>query len=155
MFSLLERQGLCRAWFMLVVLRASVSLAGPGELRLEAQLLWGTDTQQPPGFPYQPAAPLIATKLRNMPFKWKHFYEVNRATFNLSPRAMRRVQLSAPCSLEIKNLGASRIEARLYGRKKLVNTIKQALSDGELAVIGGDDKGENAWLVILRIVDPK
>ncbi len=113
---------------MLVVLKASASLAGPGELRLEAQLLWGTDTQQPPGFPYQPAAPLIATKLRNMPFKWKHFYEVNRATFNLSPRAMRRVQLSAPCSLEIKNLGA---------------------------VIGGDDKGENAWLVILRVVDPK
>jgi hypothetical protein len=155
MFSLLERHGLWRAWFMLVVLKASVSLAGPGELRLEAQLLWGTDTQQPPGFAYQPAAPLIATKLRKMPFKWKHFYEVNRATFNLSPRAMRRVQLSAPCSLEIKNLGASRIEARLYGRKKLVNTIKQALSDGELAVIGGDDKGENAWLVILRIVDPK
>ena len=62
MFALLERQGLWRAWFMLVVLRASVSLAGPGELKLEAQLLWGTDTQQPPGFPYQPAAPLIATK---------------------------------------------------------------------------------------------
>jgi len=53
MFALLERKRLWRAWFMLMVLRASVSLAGPGELRLEAQLLWGTDTQQPPGFPYQ------------------------------------------------------------------------------------------------------
>ncbi len=140
---------------MLVVLKASVSLAGPGELKLEAQLLWGTDTPQPAGFSYQPAAPLIASKLRKMPFKWKQFYEVNRATFTLAPRAVRRVQLSAPCSLEIRNLGASRIEAKLYGQKKLVNTTKQALAEGDLAVIGGDDKGENAWLVILRSVDSK
>jgi len=155
MFALLERKRLWRAWFMLMVLRASVSLCGAGELRLKLSCSGGRTRSSRPASAYHRTAPLIATKLRNMPFKWKHFYEVNSRDLHSLAASHEARSVKRALFAGDQKSRASRIEARLYGRKKLVNTIKQALSDGELAVIGGDDKGENAWLVILRIVDPK
>src|SRR5437660_1009671 len=67
-----------RAWPLLLLLGTSRGEAPPAELKLEAQLIWVTDHEQTPNSKFKPAESAIAQRLGHSPFRWKHFYEINR-----------------------------------------------------------------------------
>ena len=136
--------------FGAIALAADTSAAQSGRMELEAQLILVTDRPQSSHPRYKAVEPAIAARLRHMPFRWKHFYEVNRVVFTVSLTEPKMIQLSRPYRLAVKGLGPSGIEVSLFGQTKLVNTTKQPLSSGELLIMGADDKGTNTWLVVVR-----
>ena len=66
--------------------------AQAAELKLQTQLIWGTDDSKPPeGKDYKPVEPVILKKLKELPLKWKNYFEVKRTDFTVtsSPFAVR------------------------------------------------------------------
>jgi multidrug efflux pump subunit AcrA (membrane-fusion protein) len=59
--------------------------------------------------------------------------------------------MSAKCEVEVENQGDSQVEVKLFGEGKMVVRKRQALKAGELLVLAGDDKDNNAWFVILTL----
>src|SRR5215831_13234900 len=95
-------------WFCggLFLLTCISGLAQSAEMKLRAYLVWGTDDTKPPeGKNYKPVETDIDKKLKNLPLRYKHYYEVNRTNFNLAPAGIRKVPVSERCELEVKSIG--------------------------------------------------
>src|SRR3989442_205067 len=87
-------------------------------LKVEAQLIWGTnDDQAPPDANYREVEPKLRKKLLAV-FKWKNYFEVVRKALNVPPNKTQRVKLSPKCEVEVTNFGNSNIEAKLFGEGK-------------------------------------
>ena len=122
-----------------------------GELKLQTQLLWGTDDIKPPeGKDYKPVQPEIEKKLKELPLKWKHYFEVRRTDFTVTPAVLKKVPLSEKCELDVFNPTNSTLEVSLIGKGKEVVKRTQALPKGEILVLGGNAPNATAWLVILK-----
>jgi hypothetical protein len=127
--------------------------AETGDMTIEAQLIWGTnDTKPDPKL--KPSDSKLAEKLKHSPFKWDHYFEMNRQTFKLKLNEEKTVTLSRNCQVSITNLGNEQVKFQLYGKGVLANTTTQALPKGQLLVTGGDAENSTAWFVVLRQVDP-
>src|SRR5437867_2390029 len=89
-------------------------------LKVEAQLVWGTnDDQAPPGANYQEVEPKLRKKLLAV-FKWKNYFEVERKALTVPLNKTQRVKLSSKCEVEVTNFGNSNIEAKLFGEGKFM-----------------------------------
>jgi hypothetical protein len=119
-------------------------------MKLEAVLVWGTDGAKPPDRDLKDLEPGLAKKLDKMHFKWKNYFEVSRKTATVAAQATKQISMSERCSLEIKNLGGDRIETKHFGQGKQVLRRVDSLPQGETVILAGDDKNDNAWLIILR-----
>ena len=121
------------------------------ELKLQTQLVWGTDDTKPPeGKSYTPVEPAIEKKLRELPLKWKYYFEVKRTDFTLAPTTTKKVPLSEKCELNVIHQNNSTLEVSLIGKGKEVVKRTQALPKGEILVLGGNAPNATAWLVILK-----
>jgi len=136
---------------------AAIFLAGPvpdsciaAELELEAQLIWGTNDAKSPDPAHKPVAQDVANKLKSLPFKWEHYFEVTRKRFKVPESGVHSETMSKDCEIRVKNLGNSVVELSLVGRGENVGKITQALPKGELLVIGGNAPNFTAWFVVLR-----
>ena len=128
--------------------------AQAAELKLQTQLVWGTDDSKPPeGKDYKPVEPAIQKKLKELPLKWKNYFEVKRTDFAVTPTVMKKVPLSEKCELNVLNPANSVLEVSLLGKGKEVVKRTQALPKGEILVLGGNAPNATAWLVILKRVD--
>ncbi len=136
-----------------VLLTAHTALCAQGELKLEAQLIWGTNEAQSPDPNHKPVEPEVREKLRGLPFKWTNYFEVNRVQFAVAVGRTNRVAMSKECEIVVKNLGNAVIEVTLFGKGERVGTITQALPKGELLVTGGNAPNFTAWFVVLRQTD--
>jgi hypothetical protein len=136
---------------------AATALGAPApDLHLQAQLLWAGDGAQPPeGKNYKPVEPAISKKLKDLPLKWKSYFEVSRTNFVVGSDVLRKVAVSAKCELEVKTQGDSRVEVSLIGKGKEVIKRTQSLPEGEILVLGGNAPNDTCWLVILRQVPRK
>jgi len=141
----------CFRWVtaLLLLLLAAPSLRA-AEMKLEAQLIWGTNDEKSPNPRHKEVDPVIEKKLRHLPFRWKNYFEVTRKTLHVDRDASEKITLSKECDLEVKNLGDNLLEVSLYGKGKLVSRIKQKLPEGELLVTGGNAENLTAWFVVLR-----
>ena len=81
--------------------------------------------------------------------KWKNYFEVNRQNLTVSIATAKKVKMSDHCEIEVQNLGNSSIEAKLYGKGKMVVKKTQKIKPGELLIFAGDDKNDTAWFVVL------
>ena len=133
----------------------SIPASPEGDLNLEALLVWGTNDENSPNPAHKPVEPALDRKLSKSPYKWKHYFEVNRQRATIAPNASKKIAMSDKCSLEVKNVGDSRIEVKLYGEGKQVCRQVEALPPGDTLILGGDAKNDTAWLVILKRVSPK
>jgi len=124
------------------------ALAAKGDLHVQAQLVWGTDGDKPPDPGVKRLDEATRKKLGSV-FKWKNYFEVDRQNFKVALSAKNRVRLSPKCEVEVENLGDSQVEVKLIGEGKLVVKKKQVLKAGELLILAGDDKNQNAWFVII------
>ena len=137
----------CAVAFLLC---ATALAAGAGELKLEAQLIWGTTNSVSPNPNHKPAQKDVERKLQEQPFKWKHYFEVNRVTFAVADGEQKGVPVSKSCSIQVKNLGRQKVEVTLIGKGKEAGKITQALPKGELLVVGGNAENATAWFVVLK-----
>jgi hypothetical protein len=124
-----------------------------GELKLEAQVIWGTNDATSPDPKHKPAEAEVARKLKSQPFKWKNYFEVNRKTFSVAQDETKKVPMSKECELQVKNLGKQQVEVTLIGKGKSTGKITQALPKRELLVTGGNAANSTSWFVVLRQVD--
>jgi hypothetical protein len=132
---------------------ATLPPAGAAETngtRLTAVLVWGTNGEKPPGQELKPISPELGKRLRRI-FKWKDYFEITRKTIATRTGSAVNTEMSRECRLEITHFKGDEYQIRLFGRGVLVVTKRQNISPGETVVLGGDDKNDNAWFVVLSL----
>jgi hypothetical protein len=82
--------------------------------------------------------------------KWKNYFEVTQKSLLVPSKSTQLLRLSPKCEIEVKSLGNSSIKIRLIGEGKCVNTRTETVTPGKLIVIGGEDKNDTAWFVVLK-----
>jgi|CZKM01.1.fsa_nt_gi hypothetical protein len=138
----------------LVLLACAEIRMQAADMKFQAFLLWGTDDNKPPeGKAYKPVDPEISKKLKDLPLKWAHWFEVNQVAFAVSPGATKEVPISEKCQLNVKQLAGPEVEVSLVGKGKEVVKRKQSLPKGEMLVLGGNAPNSTAWLVLLKRIE--
>jgi hypothetical protein len=132
---------------------AGPSRSSAADLRLEAQLIWGTNDAKSPDPNHKPVEPDVAKKLKTLPFRWANYFEVTRKQFRVPESGVRSETMSKECDIRVKNLGKSVVEFSLMGHGEHVGKITQALPMGELLVTGGNAPNLTAWFVVLKQTD--
>ena len=144
-----------RAWVVVGLLVSGLGLADvlAADLKIEAQLVWGTADAKSPNPQHKPVEADILKKLRELPLKWSHYFEVTRKQVALPAKATRKFELGR-CDIEITSLGGLDVEVTLLatGGKKIVKRT-QAFPKGEILVLGGNAPNSTAWLAILKRID--
>jgi hypothetical protein len=140
----------------LVLLGWAASPTGlAAERHLEAQLLWATDDAKSPNPNHKPVDAALEKKLKSIPLKYKHYFEVKRQAFTINDQAYSKVEMSKHCYIEVKDKGETRVTVKLYGEGKFVKRLDGPLPKGETVAIAGDDKNGTAWLVVVYSCEPK
>ena len=138
-------------WFCLLLLSAGAARAAE-PLRVEALLIWGTDEAQSPNPAHKPIDPVLAARLNKSPYRWRHYFEVNRLAVAIPLNQTHKdIVMSQKCRLDIKNLGNDWAEIKLYGNGRLVSTHKEKLP----LLLAGDAKNNTAWMVLIRKAPPE
>lgn len=127
------------------------SSQSPGrDMKLQAQLIWGTNIPKSPDASHKPAEADVQRKLKSLPFRWDNYFEVNHQHFTVAKNADNKVAMSKDCEVSVKNLGNSVVEVSLFGKGQRVSKITQALPKGEMLVTGGNAPSSNGWFVVLK-----
>jgi len=122
------------------------------DMKLEAQLLWGTDDAKSPNPKHKPIDANLKKKLKQL-LKWSNYFEETRKRLDVPLGATRRLALSDMCEIEVKNIDGNRVEVTHFGRGKKVGTRIQPLPKGETLVLGGNAPDATAWLIVLHQVE--
>lgn len=121
------------------------------DLKLEAQLVWGTNEKFSPNREHKPVSPEVKKKLQDLPLKWSNYFEVQRVLFRVPASGSTNIALGK-CELAITNLGSSNVSVTQISKGKRLGTRIQALPRGETLILGGNAPGESSWLgVIYRL----
>ena len=139
-----------RLGFVALLFVATLGAAAAAERKMEARLIWGTNEDKSPNPNHKLLDGELAKKLRDMPLKWKNYFEVNRQVFAINDRVYTNIVMSKKCSIEVKDKGANNVTVKLHGDGKQVNRVDKPLPKGEVLTIGGDAKDNNAWFITLR-----
>lgn len=141
-------------FFTIFLLALTVPAVAHGEekgVKLQAQLVWGTDQPKPAGKNLKDIGAPLSEKLRRV-FKWKNYFEVSRQIIALPKQAGQRIKMSPKCELEFSQCGPDALEIKLFGEGKLVVKKRQPLVHGEPIVLAGDDKNDTAWFVVVQSI---
>jgi len=150
---LFGRSFLIGSLLIIGVLAGAQTRLHAADMKLEAQLLWGTDDAKSPNPKHKPVEADLKKKLKQLPLKWSNYFEETRKTFTVPQGDARRIILSDLCEIEVKNLDGSKVDVIQFGRGKKVFTRTQALPKGEMLVLGGNAPDATAWLVVLRQIE--
>ena len=132
---------------------ASCAGAQAGEMKLEAQLIWGTNDEKSPDPKHKSVDPKVEKRLKKLPFKWQHYFEVNRKQFVVAQGETQKIALSKDCEVKVRNAGNNSVELQIFGKGECVGKISQALPKDELLVTGGNAANFTSWFVVLRQAD--
>lgn len=130
------------------------------ELKLQAQLVWGTDGGRPEGQDMRELDASIREKfMRHL--RWKNYYVVRSAVADVSKGDLKRMELSKRCSVDVQREDKE-IVIRIYSLRdgseprvlKTDRIPEERLRAGHAIVFGGDSKDnwEDAWFVVLTAV---
>jgi hypothetical protein len=140
-----------------LVTLASVLWAGPiraADLTLDVRLIWGSNDKTSPDPTHKPIDTPLTRKLGKL-LTWKHYFEVNRKEIAIPLNAAKTIELSGECAIEVKNLGESRVEVKLFRAGKFVSKTVEAVPKGDWLLLGGDSANKTAWFVVLKTAEPK
>jgi hypothetical protein len=150
---LISLNGLLGAATLMVLFAITTPVAQADDLKLEAQLIWGANTQTSPNPRHKPVEANVAKKLKSLPFKWSNYFEVNRKQFAVTQAEATRVTMSADCEITVRRVDKDLLEVVLFGKGKQVSKIKQTLPKKEMLVLAGDAPDFTAWFVMLKPVE--
>lgn len=122
-------------------------------MKVEAQLVWGTNDKESPDPKHKPVSEDVRKKLLALPLKWTNYFEVNRKLLSIPVSSLKKEVLSEKCAVEVKNLGKSKVEVLLFGKGEQVEKRTQDFPRGQTLVLAGKAPGETAWLVVLKHVE--
>ena len=143
-------------WFStaLVLLAGAQIHAQAADMKFHAYLLWGKDDSKPPeGKASKPVDPEVSPKLKDLPLKWAHWFQLNRVDFAVPAGATNEAPMSEHCKLIVKRLPDSELEVSLVGKGKEVVKRKQLLPKDEMLVLGGNAPNSTGWLVVLKRIE--
>ena len=124
-----------------------------GEMKLEAQLIWGTNDEKSPDPKHKAVDPRVEKKLKKLPFKWQNYFEVNRQKFSVPQGETKKIVLSKDCEIKVRNAGNNTVELQIFGKGECVGKISQALPKDETLVTGGNAANFTSWFVVLHQSD--
>jgi len=136
-------------WLVAFVFCALPARAAAGEVKFEAILVWGTNDDKSPDPSHKPVSEAMAKRLKD--FKWSHYFEVARKEITVGKDEIK-VQMSKDCVVSIKSLGDDQFEVNLFGKGKIVGTIKQKLQKDRCLVTGGNASNSTGWFVVIKRV---
>jgi hypothetical protein len=128
----------CATMFFLLL----AGMSARADLKLEAQLILGTNEAQTNG---TPVSPQIEKKLKRLPLKWGTYFVISSQQFSLAKNETNHMVLGGS-EMIVKNLGGERVELTLIDHGK----ITQSLHKGQTLVTNVKD--ENSF-VVLRQAD--
>jgi hypothetical protein len=131
-----------------------VHAAESSGIRIEAILVWASHAAKTNDTNLKELEPALAKKLSKR-FKWPLYYEVRRKEASISEKDLTKVPISEKCMLEVKHLGEHRFEVKLIGKGKPVSRSVESLANGHIMIVGGDDKNDTAWLIVIRELPAK
>jgi len=120
---------------------------------LAAELVWGTNGEKPADKELKPISPELEKRLRKI-FKWKNYFGIERKEFVVTAAKPAKVEMSKECRLEVTRTAGDEFEIQLFGKGQLVVRKRQRIVAGEAVVLGGDDKNDNAWFVVVNFAKP-
>jgi hypothetical protein len=135
------------------LLAFTVASAQAADFKFEAFLVWATHAEKSPDPQHKAVSPEVRAKLKDLPLKWEHFFEVSRKSFSVSKGATEQVPLSPKCSVRVSAVDGDRIEVSLIGKGEPVLKRTQALPKGDMLVLGGNAPDASAWLVVLKRIE--
>jgi len=139
-------------WFAAPVLQAAETL------ELSARLVWGTNHDKSADDELKAMTPKLKSKFVNI-FKWKEYYEISKKTFQFPKHEGKQVRMSKKCEIIMKLLDKDTLQVQVIGEDQLQRTVKHPLkpilTDGDLFVVGGDDKDSygDAWFLVITHPD--
>jgi hypothetical protein len=138
-----------RLLVFLGVLIAAVSVRA-ADMKLEAKLIWGSNESADKVKTHKLVEdPKLSADLHRI-FKWSNYYEINTKDVAIAVNKTGTLQMSEKCKLEIKNLGKNHIEVNCIGKGKQVSHGRHSLAPGQWLTLGGNDKNNSAWFVVMR-----
>jgi len=133
-------------------LRSAEALAT--DMRVETRLIWGTNDEQSPEPKHKSIDTPLTQRLAKV-FTWRNYFEVNRKEASITLNATRKFELSEKCHIEVKNLGNTRVEVKLFGSGKLLSKTLKVISTGDWFVLAGPCRNKTAWFVVLKTIEPE
>jgi hypothetical protein len=131
----------------------AAAAASAGDMKLDARLVWGTNAEK--GCPNcKPVDAELGAKLHGM-FRWKNYFEITNETASIPLNKAQDLKMSDHCTIQVKNLGGSRVEVGCIGEGKPVDKRVETLTPPKWLVWGGDSKYDTAWFIALRSEDAK
>lgn len=115
-----------------------------------AQLIWGTNENKPANQDLKPIDSDVEKRLRRI-FKWERYFGIERKKFAVTAGKGARVEMSKDCRIEVAQVPGGEFEIQLFGKGQLVVKKRQRITPGEAVVLGGDDKNDNAWFVVVSL----
>ena len=147
------RLGFLRILVVCLCALAPALAAHAGEMKLEAQLIWGTNEDKSPDPKHKPIDPQVAKKLERLPIKWKHYYVVTVKQFTVAEGQTNKITMSKECDIAVKNVDGTNVELQLIGKGKPAGKVTKGLGKGKCLVTGGDAENFTAWFVFLKQVE--
>lgn len=130
----------------------SSAKSAAGDMKLEVQLIWGTNDKKSPDETHKEVEAEVKKKLEDLPLKWSHYFQVKSKKFDLAVGETKKEALSDRCSVEVKNLNGS-IEISLFGRGERLVKRTQTFPRKEILAVGGNAPNSTSWLVVLKRID--
>ncbi len=132
----------CAVLFLLLLAGVSAR-AADGGLKMEAELVLGTNDLPANGVP---VAPNIERKLKRLPLKWGSYFIISSQQFSVAKNESKAVSLGSEPQFYVANLGGEKVQVTLTGKGE----IKQSLKKGQILVVNGS--AENT-LIVLKQAD--
>ncbi len=127
----------------------AVATVKAADLKLEAKLIWGSNEPTNKVQHTVVKDPKLSADLHRI-FKWNNYYEINTKEVSIAHNKTGTLQMSDKCKLDVKNLGSNRIEVSCIGKGKQVSHGEHSLAPGKWFTLGGNDKNNSAWFVVMR-----
>lgn len=122
----------------------------PAETRLGVDLIWGTNGDAPAGKEFKGIPQDLERRLGRI-FKWKRYFAIEHKELAIASGKTAKVDMSKECRIEVSRPGGEEYEIHLFGKGQLVVKKRQRIVSGETVVLGGDDKNDNAWFVVVGL----
>lgn len=123
------------------------------DMKLQAKLIWGSNESTNKITAHKLVQdPKLSADLHRI-FKWNNYYEINTKDASIPENKTGTLQMSEKCKVEVKNLGKNHIEVSCIGKGKQVSHGKHSLAPGQWLTLGGNDKNNSAWFVVMRSTD--
>lgn len=137
------------SWLLALLFPLMVTAALAADLKLGAQLIWGT-SDSPTNVNHNLVDADLAATFRQH-FKWTNYYEITNVTADIALNQSRDVQMSDHCTLKIRNLGSSVVAVDCIGQGKAVSKGTNTLP----CVYCGTNVNDTGWFIRLHSLDQK